>query len=383
MTAAIRRSYSRSPDPSQAVAEFHAGVAQPEMALVVFVCSSKYDLDSVAAEMNRRFAGVPVVGCTTAGEIGPDGYQEHSLVGASFPAADFNVVVDRLGSLQSFDIRAGHAFAQVLLRRLEAQVGAEGVLRNSFALMLIDGLSIREEPVAATFQDGLGAIPLVGGSAGDDLALKQTFVFHDGAFHQDSVVLCLVNTACRFKTFKTQHFAPTEERLVVTEADTARRVVREINGLPATEEYARLIGASAGSLHPGHFAASPVVVLIDGADYVRAIQKSNEDGSLTFFCAIEEGLVLRVARGQGLVEDLERTFAGLEREVGSIQLTFACDCILRRLESNEKGLNEPVGALFRRYNAIGFSTYGEQISGVHVNQTLTGVVIGTRAGPSP
>ena len=42
------------------------------------------------------------------------------------------------------------------------------------------------------------------------------------------------------------------------------------------------------------FADSPFVVKIDGANYVRSIQKVNPDGSLTFFCAIEEGLVLRV-----------------------------------------------------------------------------------------
>jgi hypothetical protein len=27
-------------------------------------------------------------------------------------------------------------------------------------------------------------------------------------------------------------------------------------------------------------------------------------------------------------------------------------------------------------NAVGFSTYGEQFNGIHVNQTLTGVAIG-------
>ncbi|MDP1635173.1 MAG: FIST N-terminal domain-containing protein, partial [Gallionellaceae bacterium] len=73
-------------DTRQAVAEFHAGVTQPGMELVLFFCSSEYDLDVLAEEMNRLFAGVQVVGCTTAGEIGPAGYLQHSLSGASFPS---------------------------------------------------------------------------------------------------------------------------------------------------------------------------------------------------------------------------------------------------------------------------------------------------------
>ena len=53
-----------------AVEELHAGLGQPDSSLVLFFCSSEYDRDALAAEMARLFAGVPVVGCTTAGEMG-------------------------------------------------------------------------------------------------------------------------------------------------------------------------------------------------------------------------------------------------------------------------------------------------------------------------
>jgi len=54
-----------------------------------------------------------------------------------------------------------------------------------------------------------------------------------------------------------------------------------------------------------------MVVVIDGTNFVRSIQAANPDGSLTLFCAIEEGLVLRVARGANLVQNLTETFAGI------------------------------------------------------------------------
>jgi hypothetical protein len=282
-------------------------------------------------------------------------------------------VLDHLGQ---FDITRGHDFAQALLQRLEGKAPQAGP-DNSFALMLIDGLSVREEPVAHALQYALGKIPLIGGSAGDDLKFARTGIFCNGRFHLDSVALILITTPLPFKIFKTQHFVATDERMVVTEADPARRIVTEINGLPAAEEYARLVGVDVHDLNPLRFAASPVVVVIDGTDYVRSIQKANPDGSLTFFCAIEEGVVLRVAHGVDLVNNLEKTFDNIRAEIGPPQLVFGCDCILRNLEVTQNGLKDMVGEIFRRNHTIGFSSYGEQFHGVHINQTLTGIAIGS------
>lgn len=376
----IRIAQSYSTEARQAVQEFHEAVAQPNMELVVFFCSSEYDLDVLATEMSRLFAGIQVVGCTTAGEIGPAGYRQHSLSGASFPADSSVVVSGLLDRLSQFDIGRGDDFAQALLQRLESKA-PDANPDNSFALLLIDGMSVREEPVAHALQHALGKITLFGGSAGDDLKFARTYVYSDGRFHSDSAALILINTSLPFKIFKTQHFVSTDERLVVTEADPARRIVKEINGRPAAAEYAQLLGVDVHDLNPMRFAASPVVVMIDGTDYVRSIQKANPDGTLTFFCAIEEGLVLRVAHGVDLVNNLEQTFDKIRAEIGMPQLVLGCDCILRNLEVSQNGLKDRVGEIFRRNNTIGFSSYGEQFHGVHVNQTLTGIAIGTVPEP--
>ncbi|HJW25435.1 MAG TPA: nitric oxide-sensing protein NosP [Rhodocyclaceae bacterium] len=372
----IRNAHSRAEDPRQAVQEFRAGVWQPEMELVIFFCSSAYDRASLAEEMSRQFAGTRVVGCTTAGEIGASGYVAHSLTGASFPAGTCTAATGFLGSLHDFGLVPGQAFARSVRQQLEARdPAADG--GNAFAFLLIDGLSTREEQVTRTFQDALGDIRLIGGSAGDDLKLERTWVFHDGTFHTDAAVLVLISTRYPFRIFNTQHFVTDAERLVVTSADVAHRVVREINGLPAAEEYARMVGVPVHELIPAVFAASPVVVRIEGTDYVRSIQRANPDGSLTFYCAIDEGLVLRVAHGRGLLANLEQAFESFCEDIGPPQLVIACDCILRGVEMAQQGLTDTVTELFRRNNTVGFSTYGEQFCGVHVNQTLTGVAIGS------
>jgi len=227
----IRIAQSCSTEPRQAVQEFHAAVQQPDMELVVFFCSSDYDLDVLAAEMSLLFAGIEVVGCTTAGEIGPGGCRTHSLSGASFPADYFVAVSDLLDNLSQFDMAKGHDFAQTLLQQLENRI-PQVRPDNSFALLLIDGMSVREEQVSHTFQYALGKTILFGGSAGDDQKFSRTYVYRNGSFHSDSAALILISTSLPFKVFMTQHFVSTDERLVVTQADSATRTVSEINGRP-------------------------------------------------------------------------------------------------------------------------------------------------------
>jgi hypothetical protein len=371
----IRRAQSCKIDAREAVREFHAAVVQADTSLVIFFCSIAYDLMQLAEEMKRLFDGIQVVGCTTAGEIGPAGCRDRSLSGASFPAGSFSVVSGHLDHLQQFQMSEGQAFAQELLQRLESRA-PQANAENSFALLLIDGLSVREEPVTRTLQRALGRIPLVGGSAGDGTQFGCTHVYSEGNFYHDSAALILVSTPCPFRLFKMQHFVATDERMVVTEADAVHRNVMEINGLPAAQEYARILGIEARDLTPDSFAAWPVVVMIDGTNYVRSIQKVNPDGSLTFFCAIDDGLVLRVAKGVGLLENLANTFAQIGEEIGQPQLVIAFDCILRKLEIVQNGLTQGVNAVYLRNHAVGFNTYGEQFHGMHVNQTLVGISIG-------
>jgi len=237
-------------------------------------------------------------------------------------------------------------------------------------------LSVREEPVTRALAAALDGLVLVGGSAGDGLDFRATHVYQDGRFHADSAVLVLVTTRLPFVVFKTEHITPTSQRVVVTSADAVHRVVRELDGRPAAEEYARLVGLRVDDLDTMSFAKRPMVVLIDGSTYVRSIQSANPDGSLTLFCAIEEGVVLRGGQGNDLVGNLVRAFANVRSAIGHPQLVIGFDCVLRKLEITESGIVRSVDGIFRENNVVGFNSYGEQYRGVHVNQTLTGIAIG-------
>lgn len=168
--------------------------------------------------------------------------------------------------------------------------------------------------------------------------------------------------------------------MVVTEADPAHRIVSEINAEPAASEYARIVGIDIGDLTPMVFATNPVMVKVGGRYYARSIKKVNDDGSLNFFCAIDKGIVLTVAKGTDILSKLDDLFLDILKDIGRPELIIGCDCILRSLELEQRQLKHKASRLFADYNVIGFNTFGEQIHAMHVNQTFTGIAIGGQVG---
>jgi hypothetical protein len=371
----IRRGSTLLADPVEATRELAAQIGGNDAETVVFFCSSAYDLERLQRELDNRFGGADVIGCTTAGEIALDGYANHALVGMSFPRSDFTTVVGRCDEIGSASLLEVCTLVQSLIRRMRLR--APGMNEeNTFAILLIDGLAGAEEPVLSAIARELGNIPLVGGSAGDDLAFKETSVFHGGAFRANSAVLALVHTALPFEVFKTQHITSLDRKMVITEADPVRRTVTEINAEPASEEYARMLGVDGQELRPMLLATHPLCVRVGGDDYVRSIRSVNEDGSLTFYCAIDEGIVLSAANANGIVSNLTNLFDRIHQSIGQPTAVLGFDCIFRRLELQERRLQSHVSGILAANNVIGFSTYGEQFKSMHLNQTFSGVAFG-------
>ena len=375
----LRRGGSADPDAAKAVAELHRQIAGPDIACVLIFCAASYDRVALAAALTLHFGDTPVYGCTTAGEITPFGYISGGISGIAFPAAEFRVAATLFEKLSLFDTAATVAGTRALVAELDAPApGRRGAHHpgRRFAMLLIDGLSVREEQLVSAVGNTMVGVPLLGGSAGDGLDFGTCHALYRGRFVTDGAVLLLIETARRFSVFKTEHFIPSDRKMVVTGADLERRRVFEINGEPAALEYARLLGLGGQPLSPRVFAAHPVMVRVGGQYHVRAIQRVNPDNSLTFFCAIDEGLVLTLAESVDILENLHELFERLDREVGAPDLVIGCDCVLRNLELEERQLKRAVSRLFVERRVVGFCTYGEQYMSMHVNQTLTGIAIG-------
>jgi hypothetical protein len=337
------------------------------LAAVILFAAPGADLGALGRAAALRFPGAAVIGCTTAGEITAEGYAEGRVVGVGLPDRLFAVDTVAVPDLAAF---RPEALIGRVMRARAALAAARPGWAGEFGFLLVDGLSAREDALAAALSAGLGPVPLFGGSAGDGVRFRRTEVLAGGAARSGAAVMLVVRTACAVRVFNLDHLMPTETRMVVTRADPARRIVQAINGEPAAREYARLAGKDPGQLSPFTFAAHPVVVRIGGRHHVRAIREVAGD-DLIFYAAIDEGLVLTLARPQDIAGHLARELAAL----GDPAAILACDCILRRMEAAETQATHAVSALLRRHRVTGFSTYGEQRNGMHVNQTMTGVAL--------
>lgn len=358
-------------DDPDCAGQLCAALGPGPFAKVFLFVSPEADLAQLTAAISACFDPGMVVGCTTAGEISGQGYTEGEVVAVGLPEADFiadSILVPDLTRIAAQDLIGE------LIRRRAALQAVQPEWEGEFAFLLVDGLSTREDELTSALAAGLGPLPLFGGSAGDGIRFAQTRVIWQGQALSNAAILTLVRTRARVKVFNLDHLVPTGRKMVVTEADTRRRIVRRINAEPAALEYARLLGKDPGQLTTFTFAAHPVVVRVGGRHHVRAIQRVDENGDLIFFSAIDEGLVLTLAEPQDMVAHLDRELLRLS-EAGRPAAILACDCILRRMEALEKQRYGALSQVLRDHRVVGFSTYGEQWNSMHVNQTMTGVAI--------
>lgn len=362
-------------------AAFAEAIAESSAAIdagfaLLFFSQSLIGAEEIARALPLHAPGLAFAGCSTAGEITPQGLSEGQAVAILFPQSAFTIATTMVKhvSSSSMDVIAGE------VESLKRQLCGRDAARRShvFALCFIDGLSYAEEAVTSAIHWGLDDIPLIGASAGDDLKFETTSLIANGEVDSDCAVITLVATDIPFQVFKTENFVPTEDKLVVTASDPDHRTVREFNAGPAAEEYAAAIGLDAKSLTPMSFASHPVVVRVGGEYYCRSIQKVHPDGSLSFFCAIDDGIVLTIAQPKGMVESTRAAMKSVSEKLGGTDVILGFDCVLRRLDAQNRQVFRDISELYRNNNVVGFGTYGEQYRSMHLNQTFTGIAFGHR-----
>ena len=368
----FRTALTEATDPDAAAQDLARQLLHPHLGCVLFFCSAEYPLDQLATALEQHFGGVMLLGCTTAGEISAEGYGRGCISAVGLDLRTFAVDCTLIRGLESFSLVEAQQAVERMLGHCR-QVNLAPVKDHTFALTLLDGLSSREELVLNTLSAALGSIPHFGGSAGDDNHLSHTHVYYQGRFVTGAAVVVMVNTWLDFEVFTTHHLKPTESKLVVTDADSSTRTVLELNAEPAAEEYARLVGVPVDKLSGKHFALDALAVRIRDQFYVRSIQRVNPDRSLTFYCAVDTGIVLTAMIPGELMPNLRLRFEQLRQRLGEPVLILGCDCFLRRMESELRGEDKRMSDFLAANRVIGFNTYGEQFNGMHINQTFTGV----------
>lgn len=366
----VRTAHTEKLHPEEAARELRAAIAPVEPTVVLYFASSRHDPKALAEAMLLAFPGAVVAGCTTAGELEGARFRKGTVVAMGLGSD----VVRNASSLVLPNV-GGEPDLRAALGPLEAELGKPlSSLDPSqyVGVLLVDGLCMAEERLMDRLGD-LTDVPIVGGSAGDDLAFRTTWIATKGRAHTGAALLLLLEPAVAFRVLKTQSFRPLEQTLRVTSADCEARVVHAFDDKPAASRYAEVLSIPPSEL-PSHFMRHPLGLMVGDEPFVRSPQQLRGE-SVVFYCNVQEGIQLRVLEATDVVEDTRRALEAAREELGGASAIIDFDCVLRTAEIEATGRMDAYGALFSSTPAIGFSTYGEQFLG-HVNQTATMLLLG-------
>ncbi len=373
----IRRGTSGHRDETRVAEQLASQVGDSAAVLVLVFASPHYDTDRLAAALARAFGAVPVVGCTTAGEIGPNGFASGSVVAMSFACAGLRVGVALTTDLGASALSGGR----------EATLGALGALGISpdsarpdrhVAMTLVDGRSGQEELFIAGAAASAPRLRFVGGSASDDMgAVPRARILCEGRAWSNAGLVLAFDSSVPFSVISTDHLEAGPERLVVTRTDASGRLVHELNGYPARDYYEARAGLARVDATSASFA--PLAYFVGGQRYIRSVMGVEGD-SLRFACALNTGTVLRLTQGGDMIATTRSALRLAEQQVGgTIGALVVFNCLGRYLETEATGRTEAAGALLTEQPVIGFNTFGEQFNALHVNHTMTALVFGDHA----
>lgn len=345
-------------------AQLHDAFPLSSPRLILFFSTSNADPIQVAQEMQKLYPECPTFGCTTAGELTSGHMLKNAIVVYAFNSDTIEDV--RIEVVHN--ISKGGNVDQVY-RSFNEHFGdlKEADLKKYVGIILIDGMSGAEERLMEKLGD-LTDISFVGGSAGDDMKFKETFVFAHGQAHSNAAVLALLRLKTGFSIVKTQSFESSSKTLIATKVNESERIVEEFNGMPATVAYAQSLGVAVEKVQD-EFMSHPVGLMIGNEPYVRSPQQAVGE-HMKFYCNVKEGARLHVLDATNIIVETKKALEQKIAEVGPVSGIINFHCILRTLELEKKNQTKQYADLFIDMPMIGFSTYGEEYIG-HVNQTST------------
>jgi len=361
----VKTAYSLNTSSGEATNDLKTQFGDFQSKLIVVFASSEFDQNEICSNMGQTFPNTTIIGCSTAGEITCGKMFKKSIVAMGLGDSlidDVNVQV--LENIKSENNVKG-AFEK--FERYYNQKMNTLDIEKYVGLIMIDGLSGAEERIMDRIGD-LTNISFVGGSAGDDLKFKTTYVYANGKAHTDAAVLALLKPVDKFSILKTQSFKCLDKKLTVTKADETNREVIEFNNKPAVQAYADAVGSIVENVDD-YFMLNPLGLMISEEPFVRSPMQVKGD-SIIFYCNILEGMDLNLLESSDIVEGTREALQNKMDELGSISAVINFHCILRTLELQKEEKTEAYGKIFKDIQTVGFSTYGEEYIG-HINQTST------------
>lgn len=212
-----------------------AAIVGDEPRLVLVFASPRYDLDALAAAADAAAGPAELIGCSTAGEIGPAGLLEPGVVALALGGPGFSVAARVANAAGGTQLRAaGEEVAGCL--------SAVADLPHKALILLTDGLAGDPQDVVRGAYSRVGAVvPLAGGCAGDELNMGQTRQFCGDRVTTGAVVGAALASDAPLGIGVRHGWETTGEPLLITASEGT--VLHTLNDAPALDVYLDLLDA--------------------------------------------------------------------------------------------------------------------------------------------
>lgn len=380
---ALRVGHSRDADAyeaGRAAATEALDLAEPKLLLVF--ASFDYDIARLLAGVASVAGTVPVLGCTTAGEIGPLPGSGNSVVTVGF-GGPFEVTLGYAEGVRESARAVGGAVARTLLPLPET--------RHRLTIVLTDALGSDQQELVRGMYGVLGAtVRLVGGGAGDNLGLVTARQFVGEQVLQGAVVAASIGTDGPIGLSVRHGWHRHGGAMMVT--GSTGLTVHTLDDRPALDVYLERHLAPRGVEHdPAAFAAfaltRPLAVTRRGTVAIRHVLAADPVNRLLVCAAsLPRGATAWLAGGDvdSLLAAADSACADAIGQLDGVPplglLVF--DCVARRGVLGDDGCERERRMLAERAGEVplaGFYTYGEiartrGVNGYH-NQTIVALAL--------
>jgi hypothetical protein len=370
-------------DPGAAADELIAQLGGVAPKLLMVYASSDRDQAALNRALRERLPpGTRMLGATTGGEIDREGIHQGSVIVAAL-TGDFDIGIGLGKGLSKDAARAGEQAIQDAAQQIGARADELGS-KKYVAIVIDDAFRYKKEELLLGVMSMNQALVAVGGGAASSEVVEgggTAYVHVDGEVATDAVAVALFRTDAPWAALRSHWYVPTGQTVRITKIDeTAKRAI-EIDGKPAAQRYAELLGVSVDDLEfgkPNGFAARPTALRVGREYFIRAPWKPLPDGSILFANMLEQGVELEIVKQTDAADSMRR-FLEVEvpARVQSPRAMLLFHCSGRAYYAAMTGQIPALSETFRKAPpCAGMNVQFEIYCGFHINTTLTSLVFG-------
>ena len=317
--------------------------------------SNNNQFEAHVAELEKRFPGVPSIGCI--GMCYQTGVVENGVGVIAF-SDGVSAAANALECVSTMPVK----YIQRMERDMQAVGGSGG------DTLCIDFCAGNDACVLTTMHTVLHkrGVPLVGGTGGEGR------VSANGRVYADAVAYALVrNRGGRIKTYKENIYHQLGDyRFIASDTDRANYILGSLNGKPAKQVYKSILHVSDEEILTRTF-QNPFGK-VNGDDTCIISIKEVNGNALACFRQVNDSDVLILLELGDYPAITRNTIQQIQREFPRRSAVFSVNCLFRYKLFSEHGYMQ---TYLREMGALGchagFVGYGEHYNNRFVNQSMT------------